>query len=106
MSYDPTYLEFVLEQLRSMLPAVNSRPMFGGVGIYSQGIFFALIAADVLYFHVDEASLPEYTALGMRQFGKNYYELPVSVLEDSEQLQQWSSRAVAAAKNKKKVRKL
>jgi DNA transformation protein and related proteins len=100
MPTDPSYFNFVIEQLSSVMPAINSRPMFGGVGIYSHGLFFALIASDILYFKVNDETRPVYEALGMRRFGKNYYEVPIAVLEDSEVLSQWARKAVAAALKK------
>ena len=42
------YREYVLEQLGRVAP-VTHRSMFGGVGIYSDGIFFALMDDDTLY---------------------------------------------------------
>ena len=57
--------------------------MFGGVGIYAQGLFFALIAEDRLYFKVDDTTRPSFEQRGMepfRPFGEDsamgYYELP------------------------------
>ena len=57
--------------------------MFGGVGIYAQGLFFALIAEDRLFFKVDDTTRPEFDQFGMepfRPFGEDsamgYYELP------------------------------
>lgn len=82
--------------------------MFGGVGIYSDGTFFALIADDVLYLKVDDATRPAYESRGSRAFnpfGKGtmgYYELPAEVLEDEEQLRVWTRDAIAVAKRAKK----
>ena len=80
--------------------------MFGGVGIYAGDAFFALIANDILYFKVDEATRPNYTVLGMKPFRPygedgeemNYFEVPVSVLEDADALRPWVADAVAVAR--------
>ena len=48
--------EFVLEQLGRVIP-VTGESMFGAGGLYAQGLFFALIAEDRLYFKVNDASL-------------------------------------------------
>lgn len=45
MALSETYRDFVLEQLGRVAP-VTGKSMFGGVGIYAQGVFFALIAED------------------------------------------------------------
>ncbi len=110
MAVSQSYREFVLEQLGRVTP-VTSKSMFGGVGIYAQGIFFALIADDRLYFKVDDATRPHFEQRGMepfRPFGEEsalgYYEVPVDVLEDVRQLEAWIKMAVevaAAAKSSK-----
>lgn len=91
--------------------------MFGGVGIYSEGLFFALLDDDRLFFKVDDASRPRYQAAGMGAFdpfkdGKamnGYFELPGEVLEDEDQLPGWVREALAvaawAAKKKPKSKK-
>lgn len=88
--------------------------MFGGVGLYAQGLFFALIAEDRLYFKVNDATRPDFEQRGMepfRPFGEDsamgYYEVPVDVLEDVTQLEAWIKKAIevaAAAKSSKKRR--
>ena len=100
MATDPSYLDFVLEQLSSVLPAINHRPMFGGVGIYSHGLFFALIAGDTLYMYTDSSNQADYEALGMEAFGRRYYQLPIGVLEDVDELREWARKSVAAAAKK------
>lgn len=83
--------------------------MFGGVGIYSGELFFALIAEDTLYFKVDESTRPDFEARGMepfRPFGDaggtmQYYQLPEDVLEDPEALRVWAEKALTVARQKK-----
>ena len=93
MSVSQSYREFVLEQLGRVAP-VTGKSMFGGVGIYAQGLFFALIAEDRLYFKVDDATRPDFEQRGMepfRPFGEDramgYYEVPADVVEDLAQLE-------------------
>lgn len=102
MSTDESYRDFVLEQLESVIPAIYSKKMFGGVGIYSRGLFFALIADNVLYFYADDATRADYEELDGERFGKNYYEVPIGVLEDLESLREWADKALAAAERKPK----
>ncbi|HSK18254.1 MAG TPA: TfoX/Sxy family protein [Longimicrobiales bacterium] len=97
------YREFVLEQLGRVVP-VLSRSMFGGVGIYANGLFFALMADDTLYLKVDDTNRAEFERIGsgpFRPFGDNrvmqYYELPADILEDVEALAPWVERAIDVA---------
>ncbi len=55
MPVNDEYLNYVLGQLKSA-GSVTHKKMFGGVGLYLKGTFFALIAADVLYLKVDESN--------------------------------------------------
>ncbi len=110
MAVSESYREFVLEQLGRVMP-VTGKSMFGGVGIYAQGLFFALIAEDRLYFKVDDTTRQDFERLSMepfRPFGEDsamgYYEVPADVVEDSLQLAAWMSKAIdvaAKAKGKK-----
>jgi DNA transformation protein len=84
--------------------------MFGGVGLYADGIFFALIANDTLYHKVDDTNRQDYESAGMDAFRPypdkirtmQYYEVPVEVLEDQELLNTWAKRSIAVALHAKR----
>lgn len=99
------YLAYVLDQFAPFAKVV-SRRMFGGIGLYTDGLFFALIDDDVLYLKVDDTNRGDYIARGCRPFqpfaddptySMNYFQLPEDVLEDSEALRVWTRKSVAAA---------
>ncbi len=105
MPHSDEYLEYVLEQLSSLRGLVPRR-MFGGAGIYHDELFFALIFKDTLYFKVNDANRAGYEARGMAKFrpyesrpqvSLTYYEVPVDVLENREELTIWAHQAVQAA---------
>jgi DNA transformation protein and related proteins len=103
MAFSKGYRDFVVEQLGRVAP-VTARSMFGGVGLYAQGLFFALIAEDRLYFKVNDSTRPAFARLGMepfRPFGEEsamgYYEVPADVLEDVAQLEPWMRKAIDVA---------
>ncbi|HTH49304.1 MAG TPA: TfoX/Sxy family protein [Candidatus Limnocylindria bacterium] len=112
MAVRDSYLEFVVEQL-SRVREVSWRRMFGGVGIYAGGVFFAVLDNDSLFFKTDETTRPEYEARGLKPFqpfGPDtqvlpYHEVPADVLENVDELARWMSRAVAVAEQKRKARK-
>jgi DNA transformation protein len=108
MAVSQSYREFVLEQL-GRVTLVNGKSMFGGVGIYAQGLFFALIAEDRLYFKVDDTTRPDFERRGMepfRPFGEDsamgYYEVPADVVEDVAQLEPWTRNAIDVAAKAKR----
>jgi DNA transformation protein and related proteins len=105
MAVTRDYLDYVLEQLAA-LSRVRPRRMFGGVGLYSDEVFFAIITDDTVYLRVDEASRADFVARGMGAFrpyadrpevSMTYFEVPADVLEDAHAFVSWSQRAVAAA---------
>ena len=111
MPVTPEYREFVLEQLGRVAP-VTARAMFGGVGIYSGGFFFALIAGDTVYLKVDDTNRPDFEAAGMGPFrpfegggAMQYYELPAELLEDPDRLRPWMDAAVDVARRSRKKKK-
>jgi DNA transformation protein len=83
--------------------------MFGGVGIYSGELFFALIAGDTVYFKVDDSNRAMFEAEGMGPFepygpgggSMQYYAVPEAVIEDPEVLEEWAAGALAVARQKK-----
>ena len=109
MTVSSSFQVLVVDQLNRAVSRIRARPMFGGVGIYSGEIFFALIADDTLYFKVDASTRPEFEARGMepfRPFGDEggtmqYYQVPEDVLEDPETLRPWAEKALAVARRKK-----
>jgi DNA transformation protein and related proteins len=105
MAVGRDYLDYVLEQLAG-LSRVRARRMFGGVGLYSDDTFFAIIADDTVYLRTDESSRADFASRGMGAFrpyaarpevSMTYFEVPAEVLEDAGSFVAWSRRAVAAA---------
>src|SRR5207248_8518774 len=64
------FLAYVLEQLAG-LAGLSARRMFGGVGLYCEELFFALLDNDTLYLRVNDDNRADYTARGMSQFRRS-----------------------------------
>jgi len=96
----------VLDQLDAF-GGVTVRRMFGGQGLFRDGIMIALIASDTLYFKVDDRNSGDFEQAGMEPFGydtsggrrslASYYQVPLDILEDTEKLVTWAGRAWEAA---------
>lgn len=107
MPVSEQYLDYVVDQL-GCIGQITAKKMFGGAGLYFDAVFFGLIANDVLFFKVDDENRGDYEAAGSNPFkpygdqsySMGYYEVPVDVLEDVDQLKTWAKRAVAAAERK------
>ncbi|MBM4218368.1 MAG: TfoX/Sxy family protein [Gammaproteobacteria bacterium] len=105
MAVSDDFRDFVLEQLA---PAgrVTPRAMFGGVGLYLDGLFFALIDDDTLYFKTGDSNRARYERAGSKPFCPfpdrpeqvmAYWQVPADVLEDPEELAAWAREALAVA---------
>ncbi len=105
MAVSEEFLHYVREQLAG-LRGVTHRRMFGGAGLYCDGVIFGFIADDVLYFKAGPANRADYTARGMGAFrpfrdkpkvSVTYFELPPEVLEDPDECLIWARRCLGAA---------
>ena len=109
MAVSESYLAFVLDQMEGGAGIVTKR-MFGGVGIYSEGRFFAVIDNDTLFFKVDEALAQRYRDKGMPPFMpipgakpmSGNYQVPPDVLEDRATLARWETDSLTIAGTKKR----
>jgi DNA transformation protein len=79
--------------------------MFGGVGLYARGTFFAVIDDDRVFFRVDDATRPRYEARGSGPFApmpgeapmRGYYEVPAGILDDRDELADWARESIGVA---------
>ncbi len=99
------FVEHLQEVFREFGP-ITARRMFGGHGIYHEGVMIGLVADDVLYLKADGASAPRYVAWGLAQFkypkgdklvAMSYYQAPEEALEDPTQMREWAQLAFEAA---------
>ena len=92
--------------------------MFGGAGVYCDGMFFAIIGDDDLWLKVDDVNRADFEEAGLAPFevemnGKtgtmSYYNAPEEIYDDHEALAHWAGLALGAARRaktpKKKARK-
>lgn len=95
-----------LAQLAQVLP-VQAKAMFGGIGLYADGLFFALMDKERLYLKVDDGNRPDFEARGLGPFHPyaerggppmQYYPVPEEVLDDPGELRVWAEAALDAAR--------
>ena len=105
-----SFIDFVTDQL-SEIENITSRRMFGGYGLYRNGLIFAIIADEELYFKSDDISLAQFENLGTKPFtyerdGKKYsmkyWKIPFDILEDKEELEKWCDLSYDVAIRAKK----
>lgn len=118
MASDRKFADEVAARLQPMGP-VLARSMFGGFGIYLDGVMFGLIAYDTLYFRVDDGNVADYRKAKSKPFtyeGRSapiempYWTVPERVYDEGNDFIAWADKAHQAArrvkaKKRKKKRK-
>jgi DNA transformation protein and related proteins len=94
-------------ELFAPLPGLRVRPMFGGWGFDSEGLFFALVAFDSLYLKADATAQGLFEAAGCQPFrythpnGRTltmgYWTAPEEALESPAAMQPWVRSALECA---------
>ncbi|MFM9938854.1 MAG: TfoX/Sxy family protein [Hyphomicrobiaceae bacterium] len=104
----PNALGDHLKEALAPLGLVTVRRMFGGAGLFFDGLMFALISDDVLYLKADAATQAAFKAEGLGPFTyaklggtatlTSYWQAPDRLLDDHEDLQAWARTAIAVAR--------
>ena len=99
------FAAYVVDLMQSIGP-VYSKRMFGGFGVFLDGMMFGLIMINTLYLKVDEENLKEFDELGLKPFtykkkGQemklSYYQAPEEAMESMEIMRAWANRSFGAA---------
>jgi len=107
------FVDHVVETLR-LFGSVTVRRMFGGWGLYHEGVFFALIAGDVLYLKADDGNAREFEKLELEPFefekggetiATSYRRAQDEALEDPRVMARWAKSAYGAALRKQARKK-
>lgn len=108
MAVSESYLKLIEDQLADF-GEVQIKKMFGGIGLFREGMMFGKIGNDKLWLKVDAHNQADYEAKGMKAFysekkkkGMPYWEVPVDVIEDKTLMKEWAIKAFEAAKRAKK----
>lgn len=99
------FIPFV-QELLARWGTVRARRMFGGHGLYHEGLMFAIVMNQQLFFKADAQNRPEFEALGLTPFtfsmkGKDvalsYWSAPEAVFDDASEAVRWARSAWDAA---------
>jgi DNA transformation protein len=100
------FVSFVTELLEPF-GRVTSRRMFGGDGVYLDGLFVAIVWKDTLYLKATGEGKAACEAAGLKRFrpasaepsySLGFYAPPEDALEDPDALRPWVEIALAAAR--------
>ena len=107
---DRSFHDYVVSDLLGDIDGVTSRAMFGGWGIYKDGLIFGIIFDGELYFKADETTRPNFEKLdshpfvykqGEQKSTMSYWLLPAEVQEDREMLIEFVNESVAVSRRAK-----
>jgi DNA transformation protein and related proteins len=96
-----------LEELFAPFAVVSVRRMFGGHGVYADGLCFCIAINGDVYLKVDAETEAEFAAVDSRPFvytarGREvqvgYWLLPSAAFDDEDALRRWASLGLAAAR--------
>ena len=99
------FVDYVME-LFGPFGTVGARRMFGGHGVYLDGLMFAIVSEDTLYLKADEMNRIEFEQAGCEIFGYarkgrratlNFFRAPADAMESPELMLPWARTAYAAA---------
>jgi DNA transformation protein len=112
-----------LHDLFAALGPIGTRAMFGGHGVYFDGLIIGIVIDDALYLKVDDQSRAQFEAAGCAPFvykfdqsrgqqqpiTMSYWSLPEDAMDSPQAMLPWAKLAFAAALRKprppKKARK-
>ena len=98
-----------LQDLFAPMGELSARRMFGGQGVYLDGLMIGVVMDDGLYLKADAQSAAQFEAAGSAPFvydsgGKrvtmSYWSAPETAMDSPQAMQPWARRAVEAALRK------
>jgi DNA transformation protein and related proteins len=106
MTASDGFIGFLKDLLGSLGP-ITVRRMFGGAGIYCDGVMFALVVDDTLYFKADDRNRPDFEAEDLAPFSyatkdgrhtiMSYWRCPDRLFDEPDEMTAWAGKALAAA---------
>ncbi len=106
-----TELTDSLHDVFAGLGSIQIRPMFGGHGVFHEGVMFALVADDVVYLKSDAGIAARAEADGLQAFRyrkgnrevvMSYHQAPEAIFEDPEFAAELGREAFAVAWRRRK----
>jgi len=106
MAGESGFTEFLCDALSPLGP-VRARRMFGGAGLFLEGVMVGLVAYDELYLKTDAEADPVFEAAGCPSFRyepadrpaivMSYRRIPEEALDDPAALLGWARVGIEAA---------
>lgn len=105
MTASARFIEMLKDALSGAGP-VAFRRMFGGAGVYADGVMFGIVEGDALYLKADERTRQAFEDEGQtpftyqgatRRIALSYWHAPERLYDDPDEMAHWVRRAIGAA---------
>ena len=92
-------------ELLSAVGEVQGKRMFGGYGLYVDGVFIAIVVGESLYLKADDESKAQFEQAGCNPFvysakgaqrTMNYWSVPAEAMDSPRLMAPWARLAVEA----------
>lgn len=105
MAADAGLIAWVAESMK-LVGTITHRAMMGGATLYCDGVVFAIVDDDALWFKADKVSDARWDAAGAARFtysmgegrtgSMNYRRAADEVYDDADELRRWAALAIEA----------
>jgi DNA transformation protein len=113
MADEQAFVDYLMELLDDF-GSVTAKRMFGGYGIFRDGLMFGLVTDSTLYLKVDQKNQPDFEAQSLSPFiymkkdrpvAMSYYQAPSEALDNVDAMHTWAESAFQAALRAQKKKK-
>jgi DNA transformation protein len=96
-----------LEEQLAPLGSVAMRRMFGGIGVFCDGLMFGIVADDAVFLKADDINRAAFAAEGLgpltykakgRTIELPYWRVPERLFDDPDEMLEWARGALAASR--------
>ena len=106
MSASDGFIALLQDLLAGAVP-FEGRRMFGGAGLFSRGVMFAIVIDDALYLKADAVTATDFEREGLAPFSYarngrtvalSYWRAPERLFDDPDAMLAWAARALDVAR--------
>jgi DNA transformation protein len=97
-----------VSELFAQFRPVSVRRLFGGAGLYADGVMFAILSRDVIYLKADDQTRADFEREGCTPFSyqakaskrsiMSFWRMPERLYDDPDDLAVWAGRALEVAR--------
>jgi DNA transformation protein and related proteins len=97
-----------IAELFASYGAVSVRRMFGGAGVFAEGLMIALVIDGAIFLKADDRTIPQFEREDLAPFSyqtkdgvrtlNSYWRMPERLYDEPDELAAWAARALESAR--------